>query len=98
MTIFELDRTSLEALARLLQHEGLSFREQVHLARLDPQSDFFRVDLSGIDLSGEDLRGFEFCEVNFSGSNLLKGLQGIEWVVLRGHSGGNGCGEGLSWL
>jgi hypothetical protein len=70
MTIFELDRTSLEALARLLQHEGLSFREQVHLARLDPQSDFFRVDLSGIDLSGEDLRGFEFCEVNFSGSNL----------------------------
>jgi hypothetical protein len=22
----------------------------------------------------------------------IKGLQGIEWVILRGHSGGNGCG------
>ena len=30
--------------------------------------------------------------------NKIMGLQGIEWVVLRGHSGGNGCGEGLSWL
>jgi SAM (Sterile alpha motif) domain-containing protein len=26
------------------------------------------------------------------------GLQGIEWVILRGRSGGKRCGEGLSWL
>jgi Ribonuclease toxin, BrnT, of type II toxin-antitoxin system len=24
------------------------------------------------------------------------GLQGIEWAILRGHSGGSCCGEGLS--
>jgi hypothetical protein len=27
-----------------------------------------------------------------------EGLQGIEWVILRGHNGGNACGWGLSWL
>jgi hypothetical protein len=31
-------------------------------------------------------------------ANKIRGLQGIEWVILRGHSGGNSCGWGLSWL
>jgi hypothetical protein len=29
---------------------------------------------------------------------IFSGLQGIEWVILRDHSGEEACGLGLSWL
>jgi len=39
---------------------------------------------------------FRLSDFSAAATNGILGLQGIEWVVLRGHSGGSCCGEGLS--
>ena len=49
-----------------------------------------------VEVMGKDFDGGELIVGNAQtfGVSIFMGLQGIEWVVLRGHSGGNACGIG----
>jgi formylglycine-generating enzyme len=48
---------------------GASFTDLVHIAKLDPATDFVGGDLRGADLRDQDLTGYNFTKANLSGAD-----------------------------
>ena len=57
---------------------------------------FFDLDNQSWSVYDHEGRHCETPDVAYQMAETIKGLQGIEWAILRGHSVGNACGWGLS--